>query len=198
MNADRVLRIGNVDHRSSIIDHRSSIIDHRSSIIDHRSSIIESILAHDVASARCERQRAAQRTTGWVTSGDSYHGRVVDRRRAVEMAPRFIAIRWSTDGARDPSPRSQARVLAVSPCLWRAAGGMAIGRGAICGLVTCSRGWSLGRIAIPRSRGMQPAAERGAGGDETRAVEGGGWIRGRGRRRGSCRCGAGRRRGRAW
>src|SRR5512140_120613 len=43
---------------------------------------------------------ASRSEVGWVSLRDKLHGRVVERRRVVEMAPPIIVIRWSTDEQR--------------------------------------------------------------------------------------------------
>jgi hypothetical protein len=60
----------------------------------------QELFLRDAASDRVRASTRSAAIRGLGTSGDRLHGRVVDRRRVVEMAPRIIAIRWSTDGAR--------------------------------------------------------------------------------------------------
>jgi hypothetical protein len=61
-----------------------------------------------------ERQRAAQRRSGSASTEDKLHGRVVVRRRVVEMARTLSAIRPSTDRGRGRSPASRSRACARS------------------------------------------------------------------------------------
>jgi len=44
---------------------------------------------------------------GWVTARDKLHGRVVDRRRVVEMSPPYILDSVVNGRATDPDPRRQ-------------------------------------------------------------------------------------------
>jgi hypothetical protein len=89
-----------------------------SRVASDRSWLANSVGTWPIAGPPAARSRAhanAQRSdAGWVTSGDRLHGRVVDRRRIVEMARAVIAIRRSTDGARAQT-REPARVLVFSP-----------------------------------------------------------------------------------
>jgi hypothetical protein len=49
-------------------------------------------------------------TSGWPANGDKLHGRVVARRRVVEMAPPLSTIRRLTDGVRRPARVASERV----------------------------------------------------------------------------------------
>ena len=56
---------------------------------------------------------APRSEAGWVSARDKLHGRVVERRRVVEMALTVIVIRWSTDerGAQPRLASKRVRVL---------------------------------------------------------------------------------------
>jgi hypothetical protein len=54
-----------------------------------------------------ERANAPRSAVGWVTARDRLHGRVVDRRRVVEMAPPSMLDSVVNGRATDPDPRRQ-------------------------------------------------------------------------------------------
>src|SRR5438128_4973381 len=79
----------------------------RAARLAHRG-IVQPGRARDLANA----QRSA---AGWVTARDRLHGRVVDRRSVVEMAPAHSLDTVVNGRATDPDPRAPARVSAFSP-----------------------------------------------------------------------------------
>jgi hypothetical protein len=71
----------------------------------------ENAVVRELCSDQFHEQRNAQRSdAGWVLPRDRLHGRVVDRRSVVEMAPHIIAIRRSTDERRTQTRVASKRV----------------------------------------------------------------------------------------
>ena len=63
----------------------------------------------------CDLVNAQRSAAGWVTTRDSYHGRVVDRQPVVAMALTCNLDTVVNGRAADPDPRAPARVSAFSP-----------------------------------------------------------------------------------
>ena len=70
---------------------------------------------HVPAGTRSRLANAQRSAAGWVTARDRLHGRVVDRRPIVEMAPPHSLDTVVNGRATDPDPRALARVSAFSP-----------------------------------------------------------------------------------
>jgi hypothetical protein len=92
---------------------------------------LRDLVLHALPSGHHRDDVNAQRSgAGWVTPRDKLHGRVVDRRPVVEMAPPYMLDAVVNGRAADPAPRRQ-RACSCSPAaLARAAAG---GQGAVAG-----------------------------------------------------------------
>ena len=140
----------------------------------------ESSAGCSAGSARLERLRSrqrARRAAGWVTTRDSYHGRVVKPQSVVAMAQTCNLDTVVGGRAADPDPRAQARVCMFSPARVRVlASACACSRRGACarfsdasaGAGLSMRAWGLG--AVRCGRGGRGGPMRAIG-DQARAVD---------------------------